>query len=209
MANIAVINSALEAQREIALPEEIFGVPYRQDLVYEAVRSYAANQRLGTHSTKRRDEVSGAGKKLWKQKHTGRARMGEVRSPLWYHGGIVFGPKPRDYSYAIPKKVRRSAMRSLLAERLRRGLLKVIDALALEGAKTKGFVAKFGPLFEAHKTVLFVDERVAPEVLRASRNVPGVKVTGLDEINVYDLARYEMVVFTEPALMKLAEVLKP
>lgn len=209
MANIAVINSALETQREIALPEEIFGVPYRQDLVYEAVRSYSANQRLGTHSTKRRDEVSGSGKKLWKQKHTGRARMGEVRSPLWYHGGIVFGPKPRDYSYAVPKKVRRGAMRSLLAERLRRGLLKVIDALTVDGAKTKGFVAKFGPLFEAHKTVLFVDERVAPEVLLASRNVPGVKVTGLDEINVYDLARYEMVVFTEPALMKLAEVLKP
>ncbi len=209
MANITVINSALETQREIALPEEIFGVPYRQDLVYEAVRSYSANQRLGTHSTKRRDEVSGSGKKLWKQKHTGRARMGEVRSPLWYHGGIVFGPKPRDYSYAVPKKVRRGAMRSLLAERLRRGLLKVIDALAVDGAKTKGFVAKFGPLFEAHKTVLFVDERVASEVLLASRNVPGVKVTGLDEINVYDLARYEMVVFTEPALMKLAEVLKP
>jgi large subunit ribosomal protein L4 len=209
MANITVVNSALETQREIALPEEVFGVPYRQDLVYEAVRCYEANQRLGTHSTKRRDEVSGSGKKVWKQKGTGRARMGEVRSPLWYHGGIVFGPKPRDYSYAIPKKVRRTAMRSLLAERLRRNLLKVVDGLAMEGAKTKGFVTKFGPLVDAHKTVLFVDERVSAEILRASRNIPGVKVTGLDEINVYDLARYEMVVFTEPALLKLAEVLKP
>jgi len=209
MANITVVNSALETQREIALPEEVFGVPYRQDLVYEAVRCYEANQRLGTHSTKNRDEVSGSGKKLWKQKHTGRARMGEVRSPLWYHGGIVFGPKPRDYSYAIPKKVRRTAMRSLLAERLRRNLLKVVDGLTIDGAKTKAFVTKFGPLTEAHKTVLFVDEKVATSLLRASRNVPGVKVTGLDEINVYDLARYEMVVFTEPALLKLAEVLKP
>lgn len=209
MANITVVNSALETQREIALPEEVFGAPYRQDLIYEAVRCYEANQRLGTHSTKNRDEVSGSGKKLWKQKHTGRARMGEVRSPLWYHGGIVFGPKPRDYSYAIPKKVRRTAMRSLLAERLRRNLIRVVDGLTLDGSKTKAFMTKFGPLAEAHRTVLFVDEKVAPSVVRASRNVPGVKVTGLDEINVYDLARYEMVVFTEPALLKLAEVLKP
>jgi large subunit ribosomal protein L4 len=209
MANITVINSALEPQREIALPEEIFGVPYRQDLVYEAVRCYEANQRLGTHSTKRRDEVSGSGRKVWKQKGTGRARMGEIRSPLWYHGGIVFGPKPRDYSYAIPKKVRRTAMRSLLAERLRRNRLTVLDGLTLEGAKTKAFAAKFAAIVEAHKTVLFVDEKVPTSLLRASRNVPGVKVTGLDEINVYDLARYEMVVFTEPALLKLAEVLKP
>jgi large subunit ribosomal protein L4 len=209
MANITVINSALEPQREIALPEEIFGVPYRQDLVYEAVRCYEANQRLGTHSTKRRDEVSGSGRKVWKQKGTGRARMGEIRSPLWSHGGIVFGPKPRDYSYAIPKKVRRTAMRSLLAERLRRNRLTVLDGLTLEGAKTKAFAAKFAAIVEAHKTVLFVDEKVPTSLLRASRNVPGVKVTGLDEINVYDLARYEMVVFTEPALLKLAEVLKP
>lgn len=209
MANIAVINPSLETQREIQLPEEVFGVPYRQDLIHEAVRCYAANQRLGTHSTKRRDEVSGSGKKLWKQKHTGRARMGEIRSPLWYHGGIAFGPKPRDYSYAVPKKVRRGAMRSLLAERVRRGLLTVIDGFALEGHKTKGFLAKFGPIVEAHKTVLFVDEKVPSALVLASRNIPGVKVTGLSEINVYDMARYEMVVFTEPALLRLAEVLKP
>lgn len=209
MANITVVNSALETLREMALPEEVFGTPYRQDLVYEAVRCYTANQRLGTHSTKRRDEVSGSGKKVWKQKGTGRARMGEIRSPLWYHGGIVFGPKPRDYSYAISKKVRRKAMRSLLAERLRRGLLTVIDSLTLDVAKTKAFSVKFGPVVDAHKTVLFVDEKVAAPVILASRNLPGVKVTGLDEINIYDLARYEMVVFTEPALAKLAEVLKP
>jgi large subunit ribosomal protein L4 len=209
MANVKVINSASEIQREIALPDEVFGVPYRQDMIHEAVRCYSANQRLGTHSTKRRHEVSGSGKKVWKQKGTGRARMGETRSPLWYHGGIVFGPKPRDYSYAVPKKVRRSAMRSLLAERLRRGMLTVIDGLALEGAKTKAFAAKFSAIVESHKTVLFVDDKVATSLLRASRNIPGVKVTGLDEINVYDLARYEMVVFTEPALLRLAEVLKP
>ena len=163
MAQIAVINSSLETQREIQLPEEIFGVPYRQDIIHEAVLCYAANQRLGTHSTKRRDEVSGSGKKLWKQKHTGRARMGEVRSPLWYHGGIVFGPKPRDYSYAIPRKVRRKAMRSLLAERLRRGALKVIDGLTLEGAKTKAFVTKIQGGGPTHLAI-----RAPPSAARAA-----------------------------------------
>ena len=207
--NVPVKNSSMENQREIHLPEEIFAVPYRRDLIHEAVRNFAANQRLGTHSTKRRDEVSGSGKKLWKQKHTGRARMGEIRSPLWYHGGIVFGPKPRDYSYAIPKKMRRGAMRSLLSERLRRGLLTVIDALAVDEPKTKAFNARYGQLVDAHRTLLFVDESVGADVQKASRNLPGVKVTALDEINVYDLARYEMVVITEPALMRLAEMLKP
>ena len=209
MANIPVINAAMETQREIALPDEVFSTPYRRDLIYEALRNFLANQRLGTHSTKRRHEVSGSGKKLWKQKHTGRARMGEIRSPLWYHGGIVFGPKPRDYSYAIPKKVRRGALRSLLSERLRRGLMKVIDALAVDQPKTKAFVAAYGPIVNAHKTVLFVDEKVGEPLLHASRNVPGVKVAGLDEVSVYDFARYEMVVITEPALSRLTEVLKP
>ena len=209
MVNVPVKNSSMENQREINLPEEIFAVPYRRDLIHEAVRNFAANQRLGTHSTKRRDEVSGSGKKLWKQKHTGRARVGEVRSPLWYHGGIVFGPKPRDYSYSVPKKMRRGAMRSLLSERLRRGLLTVIDSLAVDEPKTKAFSARYGQLVDAHRTLLFVDENVGAPVLRASRNLPGVKVTALDEINLYDLARYEMVVFTEPALMRLAEMLKP
>jgi large subunit ribosomal protein L4 len=209
MANIPVINSAMETQREIDLPDEVFSTPYRRDLIYEAVKNYLANQRLGTHSTKGRAEVSGSGKKLWKQKHTGRARMGEIRSPLWYHGGIVFGPKPRDYSYAVPKKVRWGAMRSLLSERLRRGLLKVIDTLQVAEPKTKAFLAAYGPIVDAHKTVLFVDEKLGEPIVRSSRNVPGVKVTGLDEINVYDLARYEMVVITEPALSRLTEVLKP
>lgn len=209
MANVSVVNAQLESQREVSLPEEVFALPYRRDMIYEAVKNYAANQRLGTHSTKRRDEVAGSGKKLWKQKHTGRARMGEIRSPLWYHGGIVFGPKPRDYSYAVPKKVRRGAMRSLLSERLRRQMLTVVDALTLEEPKTKAFLAKYGQILEPHKTVLFVDEKVQEAVKRGSRNVPGVKVSGLDELNIYDLARYEMVVFTEPALLRLAEVLKP
>ncbi len=207
--NIPVINAQREPQREVALPDEIFGAEYRRDLVYEAVKAFMASQRLGTHSTKRRDEVSGSGKKLWKQKHTGRARMGEIRSPLWYHGGIVFGPKPRDYGYAVPKKVRRSAMRGLLSERVRRGLLAVVEELAVEEPKTKAFARKYAALLDPHKTVLFVDEEVAEPVRLASRNLPGVKVARAADVSVYDLARYEMTVFTERALLRLAEVLKP
>jgi large subunit ribosomal protein L4 len=209
MANIPVINASNEVSRELNLPEEVFATPYRRDLIYEAVRNFLANQRLGTHSTKRRDEVSGSGKKLWKQKHTGRARMGEIRSPLWYHGGIVFGPKPRDYSYTIPKKIRRGAMRSLLSERIRRGMLAVMDGFTVESHRTKEFVSRYAPILNAHKTVLFVDTTVSEPIRLASRNVPGVKVAGVDEVNIYDLARYEMVVFTESALARLSEVLKP
>jgi large subunit ribosomal protein L4 len=207
--NIPVINASKETQRELSLPDEVFAMAYRRDLIHEAVRCYLANQRLGTHSTKRRDEVAGSGKKLWKQKHTGRARMGEIRSPLWYHGGIVFGPKPRDYGYAIPKKVRRGAMRSLLSERLRRNLLAVIEDLSVEQPKTKAFTAKYAPILDAHKTVLFVAAEVPEPVRLASRNVAGVQVARVGEISVYDLARYEMVVFTEDAIRQLAEVLKP
>ena len=209
MVTLTVSNASMEPQRDIQVPEELFDRPYRRDLIYEAVREYAANRRLGTHSTKGRHEVHGSGKKLWKQKHTGRARMGERTSPLWYHGGIVFGPKPRDYSYAIPKKVRRAAVRSLLSERVRRGLLKVVDELAVAQPKTKEVASKYRALLEAHRTVLFVDERPSAEVLRASRNLAGVRVTNLGELNVYDLARYEVVVFTEPALVRLSEDLKP
>lgn len=205
MPTLEVVNNILAKEKEIDLPEEVFSSKYRPDVIYEAVKCYLANQRLGTHSTKRRDEVSGSGKKLWKQKHTGRARMGEIRSPLWYHGGIVFGPKPRDYSYAIPKKVKKLAIKSLLSERIRRGSLLVINELKLETAKTKSFLENYGKLIEDSKTTLFVDEKTDKNVLLASRNIPQVEVIPLNEINAYNLARYEKVVFTENAITKLSE----
>lgn len=209
MLTLPVLNNALSKEREMDLPEDVFGVTFRPDVIHEAVICYLANQRLGTHSTKRRDEVSGSGKKLWKQKHTGRARMGEIRSPLWYHGGITFGPKPRDYSYAIPKKVRRLAIRSIISERIRRGTLKVLDTLEVKEPRTKAFVENYREILGSSKTVLFVDETVGRNVLLASRNVPGVDVVSLNEINAYNLARYETVVFTENTLNKLAEALRP
>ena len=209
MLTLPVLNNALSKEREMDLPEDVFGVTFRPDVIHEAVICYLANQRLGTHSTKRRDEVSGSGKKLWKQKHTGRARMGEIRSPLWYHGGITFGPKPRDYSYAIPKKVRRLAIRSIISERIRRGTLKVLDSLEVKEPKTKAFVDNYREIIGSSKTVLFVDEVASKNVLLASRNVPGVDVVSLNELNAYNLAKYETVVFTENTLSKLAEALRP
>lgn len=208
MPTLEVINSDLAKEKEIDLPEDIFSSEYRPDVIYEAVKCYLANQRLGTHSTKRRDEVSGSGKKLWKQKHTGRARMGEIRSPLWYHGGIVFGPKPRDYSYTIPKKVKKLAIKSLLSERIRRGSLVVINNLKLETVKTKSFLENYGKLIEDSKTTLFVDEKADKKVILASRNVPGVEVVSVNEINAYNLAKFEKVVITENAITKLSEGLQ-
>lgn len=207
--NVQVINEARETLREVDLPDTVFATPYRRDMIHEAVVNYMANQRLGTHSTKRRGEVSGSGKKVWKQKGTGRARMGTIRSPLWYHGGITFGPKPRDYSYSVPKKVRRGAMRSLLSERIRRDSLAVIESLTVDEPRTKTFIAKYGQFLDGYKTILFVDEEVDEAPRLAGRNLPGVALTRLGELNIYDLALYEMVVFTESAILKLAEALKP
>lgn len=209
MVALGVINNEMEKIREIDIPEEVINTEYRPDVIYEAVKCYMANQRLGTHSTKRRDEVSGSGRKPWRQKHTGRARAGEIRSPLWYHGGIVFGPKPRDYSYTIPKKVKKLALRSLLAERIRRGLIDVIDKLETEDHKTKTFIKKYEKILDSAKTILFVDEKVEKKVLLSSRNIPYIEVISLNEINAYNLARYEKVVFTENALLKFSEGLIP
>lgn len=205
MPTVEVINNSMVKVKEMELPEEVFSTEFRPDVIYEAVKNYLANQRLGTHSTKRRDEVSGSGRKLWKQKHTGRARMGEIRSPLWYHGGIVFGPKPRDYSYKIPKKVKRLAIKSILSERIRRGSLVVIDDLSIGEPKTKTFLKTYGKLVEGAKTVLFVDDKKNNDFILSSRNVLGVDTILLNEVNAYNLARYEKVVFTESALSKLME----
>ncbi len=205
MPTLEVLSNTLTKIKEIDLPEEVFGLDFRPDVIYEAVRCYLANQRLGTHSTKRRDEVSGSGKKLWKQKHTGRARMGEIRSPLWYHGGIVFGPKPRDYSYTIPKKVKKLAIKSLLSERMRRNSIAIIEKLEVSEPKTKAFLSSYSQLIEDAKTTLFVDENIDKNVLLSSRNLPYVDVIPLNELNAYNLARYEKVIFTENAMSKLME----
>src|SRR5262245_30891953 len=142
MAAVKVKNLENREVKEVSLPEEIFGVAPNAPLVYEAVRAYMAAARRGTHDTKTRAEVQGSGRKLWKQKKTGRARIGSVRSPLWRHGGTVHGPTPRSYAYAFPKRKRAGALRVALSQKLREGKLLVVDELALDAPKTKTLLGR-------------------------------------------------------------------
>src|SRR5579872_4355488 len=150
MPSVQIFNLNSEVVGQVDLADEVFGAPVNEHLLYEAVRHHQAGKRSGTASTKTRHEVSGSGKKLWRQKGTGRARMGSIRSPLWRHGGTVHGPQPRDYSYKLPRKMMLGALRSALSAKLRDGELRVVQAFDLPAVKTKGFREVLGKL-DAHK----------------------------------------------------------
>ncbi|MBV8550692.1 MAG: 50S ribosomal protein L4 [Acidobacteriaceae bacterium] len=190
----------------IELSDAVFGAEVNEALLYEAVRQYTAAQRAGTAKTKTRHDVSGSGKKLWKQKGTGRARMGSIRSPLWRHGGTVHGPQPRSYEYKLPRKMVLGALRSALSAKLRDGELRVVRAFELADHKTKNMAGVLGRL-EAKKTVLLVEAGENTKLSRASRNLPGVKLVPTKDVNVYDLLRYQEVLLSESAAKKLSEAL--
>lgn len=209
MLKLDVKNLKNENVKSLDIPDNVFGIPFNGSLVHSTVVNFLANQRVGTHKVKDRTEVAGSGKKLWKQKHTGRARVGEIRSPLWRHGGIVFGPRPRDYSSTMPEKMRHGAMRCLLSERLKKGMIAGIEDLSMESAKTKDFIKKYVNFISTHHSCLFMDEKADASVKQAARNIPKVKIMGINEVNVYDLALYEMIYITEKGLKRLCEVLKP
>ncbi len=190
----------------IELSDAVFGAEVNEALLYEAVRQYTAARRSGTAATKTRHEVSGSGKKLWKQKGTGRARMGSIRSPLWRHGGTVHGPQPRSYEYHLPRKMQLGALRSALSAKLRDGELRVIKAFELADHKTKNMLNVLGKL-EAKKTVLLVEAGENANLTRASRNLPGVKLVPTKDVNVYDLLKHQEVLLTETAAKKLSEAL--
>lgn len=199
---------------EINLSDEVFGVELNEALIHEAVRNFLANHRRGTVSTKTRGEVSGSGKKLWRQKGTGRARVGSIRSPLWRKGGTVHGPKPRDWSYELPKKMRRGAIRSALSERLREGNLIVVESFSIEKPKTKEFVKvmnNFGLLTDDKKPVktLIVDALENKNLALSSRNLPRVKVVDSSGINIYDLLYHEKLLVSKEAAEKLDQLLSP
>ena len=175
-------------------------------LLYEAVRHSQAAARRGTASTKTRHEVAGSGKKLWKQKGTGRARMGSIRSPLWRHGGTVHGPQPRSYAYHLPRKMQLGALRSALSAKLRDGELKVVNEFSLAEAKTKSMRQALNAI-EAVKTVLLVDNADNRNLQLSSRNLEGVKLVSSREVNVYDLLGHQQVILSEAAARKLAEAL--
>ncbi len=190
------------------LADEIFGA-VNEDLIWEAVKHYRAGQHRGTHATKARWEVSGSGKKLWKQKGTGRARIGSIRSPLWRHGGTVHGPQPRSYDYAFPRKKLLGALRSALASKFGDGKLTVVNTFELKDAKTKAFRAVLDAL-KVEKTVLIVEApKAANRNLELScRNIAGLELIASNEVHPYHLLKYDRVIFSHPAIEKLQISLK-
>jgi len=191
---------------EIELPEEVFDYPLKEHLIYEAVKSFNASQRQGTASTKTRSEVSGSGKKLWKQKGTGRARMGAVRSPLWRKGGITFGPKPRDYSYDIPKKARRNAIKSVLSDKMRNERIYIVDQFSLTSLKTRDILNSLNNF--NYDKLLIVDNRENSQLMLSTRNIQGVKAIDFKEMNIYDSLNFNYIMFSVDAVKQLVEVLK-
>ena len=190
------------------LADEIFGA-VNEDLIWEAVKHYRAGQHRGTHATKARWQVSGSGKKLWKQKGTGRARIGSIRSPLWRHGATVHGPTPRSYDYAFPRKKLLGALRSALAAKFADGKLTIVNTFELKDAKTKAFRAALDAL-KVEKTVLIVDVPNSGNnnLALSSRNIKGLELVPGNEVHPYHLLKYDRVIFSHPAIEKLQLTLK-
>jgi large subunit ribosomal protein L4 len=191
---------------EEPLPGEVFGAPSNTTLVHEAVRHYLASGRSGTHDTKNRGEVQGAGRKLWKQKKTGQARIGSIRSPLWRHGGTVHGPTPRSYEYHFPKRKRSGALRAAISEKVREGRVIVLENLDLPSHRTSAF-AKTLDALGVRSGALILDEPVSRNLELAARNMPRCKVLRSASVNIVDLLKYEYLVMTTTAARKLTEVL--
>ncbi len=206
MPKVDVVDLNNQKVGELELSDTVFAAPIKEALLYEAVRNYQAGQRSGTAKTKVRREVAGSGKKLWRQKGTGRARVGSIRSPLWRHGGTVHGPVPRDYSYNLPKQMMLGALRSALSAKLRDGELKIVNGFAFPDQKTKSVRAALDRL-EARKTVLLVDNGENRNLLLGSRNLAGVMLLATREVNVYHLLGHERVLMSEAAATKLSEAL--
>ena len=208
MPTVKVRNLKNEEIGDLELSDGVFGAPLNEALIHAAVRNVMANSRQGTSATKTRGDVSGAGRKLWKQKGTGRARIASLRSPLWKGGGNVHGPQPRDWSYNLPKKMRKRAMCSAISERLREGNLVIISEWALEHPKTKEFIGTLGTLKLSGKT-LIVDSLKNTKLMLASRNVQTTKVVNSYGVNIYDLVNHQKVVLTPKTVEELIGILQP
>ena len=208
MPTVKVHDLKNEEVGEVELPEGVFGVKLNEPLIHEAVRSFLAHGRAGTSATKTRGDASGAGRKLWKQKGTGRARIASLRSPLWKGGGAAHGPQPRDWSYNLPKKMRKQAMCSAVSERLREGNLLIINEWKLDQPKTKDLIGTLGGLKLTGKT-LIVDSLKNTNLMLASRNVHTVKVVNSYGVNIYDLVNHQKLVLTPKTVEELTEILRP
>jgi large subunit ribosomal protein L4 len=206
MPTVDVVDLNNQKVGELELADEVFGTEVNEHLLYEAVRHYQAGQRAGTHKTKVRGDVAGSGKKLWKQKGTGRARIGSVRSPIWRHGGTSHGPQPRDYSYKLPRKMLLGALRSALSAKLRDGQLKIVHEFNLGGVKTKEAKAALTRL-EATRKVLLIENAENHNLTLGVRNIPGVTLMPTREVNAYHLLGHDRVLLSEAAARKFSEAL--
>lgn len=206
MPNVKLYNQAGDSLGELALNEQIFGIEPNESVVHEAVVQYLASLRRGTSSTKSRGEVRGGGRKPWRQKGTGRARVGTIRSPLWRGGAIIFGPKPRDYAYKLPKKKVALAMRSALSAKVASGELVALDALSFEAPKTKEMVKTLTAL-EATGKILLVVADWDENVIKSARNIEGVIPVVASHLKVYDVLNNTKMVITKDAIAKIEEVL--
>ncbi len=207
MATVEVKNLEGEKVRDLELADEVFGTKPNSSLLWEATRAFLASQRRGTHSTKSRGEVSGGGKKPWRQKGTGRARSGSIRSTLWRHGSIAHGPKPRDYAIKLPRKVLEGALRSALAVKFQENKMTVVDHLSLAEPKTKSFIAALNKLEVGPGTLLVSDTRDRNLEL-SSRNVAGCDLVRHNEIHAYHVLSHDRLLISEGALTRLQEALR-
>jgi large subunit ribosomal protein L4 len=208
MATVDIINAKNERVDSLELPAEIFGAVIKPHLLHDVVRMQLAGRRQGTADTKGRSDVSGGGKKPWKQKGTGRARSGSTRSPLWRHGGTVFGPHPRDYSLQVPKAVRRQALCGALTSKAEAGAVRVLESLGLEKPSTKAMVGVLTGVGASGKTLVVLASR--DEVVeKSARNLPNVQVLTARGLNVYDVLRADLLIFTPEGMQILREVLVP
>ena len=204
MANVSVLNMEGKEVGTIELNDAVFGVEVNEHLLHMAVVQHLANRRQGTQKAKTRSEVSGGGKKPWRQKGTGHARQGSTRAPQWTGGGVVFAPTPRDYSFKMNKKEKRGALKSALTARVNENKLIVVDELKLDAIKTKDFVTVMNNI-KADKALVVLDGENRNVVLSA-RNIPGVQTAYVNTINVYDILKYSTLVLTKEAVAKIEEV---
>lgn len=206
MPKVDVVDLSNKKVGEVELDDSVFAVEVNEALLYEAVRHFLACQRQGSAKTKTRSEVSGSGRKLWRQKGTGRARVGSIRTPLWRGGGTVHGPQPRDYGYRLPRKMYLGALRSALSAKLRDGELTVVKAFDLEDHKTK-VVRQALDVLEAKRTVLLVDNPEDDKLMLGSRNLRGVTMLRSQEVTPYHLLGHERVLLSQAAASRLSEAL--
>ena len=205
MPQVTVFDMTGKSVGEMTLSDAIFGMEPNTSVMHAAVVNYLANQRQGTQSTLTRSEVSGGGRKPWKQKGTGRARQGSTRAPQWTHGGIVFAPKPRDYTVTLNKKVKRLAMKSALSSKVQDNEMIVVDSIATEGYKTKK-IAEMLKALGSEKKALIVLSEVDAQVIASAANIPGVKTAQVNTLNVYDILNADKFIVVKDAVSKIEEV---